>query len=190
MSTLTQAKEVRRNPIISSPVFGTWLFVFVELMFFMALFSSYFVLRRGRPSWDAAVELPVAATGFNTLILLLSGAAVALAYRQMNLNNKLNEARAWLLRGFILGTCFLAFQLFLMSKMYVAGLSMTSNIFGACYHLIVGSHAAHAFAGLIAMFALYRNLNRNLEKGVLKAFLIFWLLIVLVWPMFYAQIFF
>ena len=170
MSTVV---DLRRKNIISTPVFSTLLIVFVDLMFFAALISSYFVIKRGRPDFVTdAVLLPVQAAGFNVAVLVLSGVLLL---------------RKQLLQTIIFGSLFLIFQIFLCFKLMAAGLTMTSSIYGGCYYLFVGAHAFHVVFGLIAMMKHY--LAKTEDPDAFRAVQIFWLFVVGIWPVLYVQIY-
>lgn len=181
---------LRRAPVISNAVFATLLFVFVEIMFFSALISSFLVIRRGRVIWDIPenVHLPVLAGGFNTLVLLLSGLSLILATGALKGRKDEATARAHLSRAIFLGGLFAAFQCFWCFKLMNLGLTMGSSIFGACYFLLVGAHVVHVLMGVFAMVFLYRQ--NGLRLGSLRALQVFWLFIVGVWPVLYAQLYF
>ena len=149
----------RRKTIIPTPVFGMLIFVFVEIMFFSALFSSYFVIRRGREDWivPGAAHMPVLASGFNTLVLLLSCFFLFLPGRRN------------IIRAAALGTCFVGYQSYLGAKLVAAGMTMKSSFFGAFFFLIVGAHGLHALFGIAAMTSLLLGARRMIDLNVLKS---------------------
>jgi heme/copper-type cytochrome/quinol oxidase subunit 3 len=181
---------LRRAPLISNTVFATLLFVFVEIMFFSALISSFLVIRRGRVIWDIPenVHLPVLAGGFNTLVLLSSGLSLILATAALKSRKDPVTVRAHLLRAIFLAGLFAAFQCFWGVKLMHLGLTMESSIFGACYFLLVGAHGVHVLMGVFAMAFFYRQ--NKLELSSLQALQVFWLFVVGVWPILYAQLYF
>jgi heme/copper-type cytochrome/quinol oxidase subunit 3 len=182
----------RQRPLISSPVFATLLFVFVEIMFFSALVSSLVVIRKGRVVWDipANIHMPALAGGFNTLVLLLSGLSLVLAATALKARQNPDVVRGHLLRATLLAVLFVAFQAFWGVKLMNLGLTMESSIFGACYFLLIGAHGLHALIGIAAMVLLYFKSQKELKPSSLYALQIFWLFIVGIWPVLYAQLYF
>ena len=91
------------NVMIPDHVFGALVFVFVEIMFYSALLSSFFVMRRGRDSWgqNDAQALPVSSEGFSGLALALSVASILLALRSFS--QYPSHARNHLFRAFRFG---------------------------------------------------------------------------------------
>src|SRR6185437_12604853 len=98
-----------------APVFAVLLFLFVDVMFFAAFLSSYYVIKRGRTDWiPAAIHLPVWPVGFNTAVLLLSGAFMIAASRKTS----------HLVRSLILGVLFLIFQFSSAFRLIHSGLTL------------------------------------------------------------------
>src|SRR5690242_16508393 len=87
MSTVTVlpgAHPIRRQPAVPSVILGTIIFVLTETMYFSALVSSFMVIRShvfGDWTPPADIRLPVAATAFNTAVLIVSGVLMYLATR-------------------------------------------------------------------------------------------------------------
>ena len=183
---------VRRSPLISNAVFAVLLFVFVEIMFFAALISSFVVIRRGRVIWDIpeSIHLPVLASGFNTLVLFLSGLSLILAMLALKARKDSNVVHRYILRAAMLAGLFAAFQSFWGLKLMSLGLTMKSSIFGACYFLLVGAHGLHVLIGIAAMVILSFRSQKKIELSSLRALQIFWLFVVGVWPILYVQLYF
>jgi len=187
---------------ISSRVIGALVLVFVEIMFFSALLSSYFVIKKGREIWNTAgmVHLPVGAAGFNTLVLFGSGFFLFLAGKAFRTQNEFTLARAHLWRSIALGSCFLIFQTYLGLRLISAGLTLHSSVFGGCFFLILGAHALQVVFGALAMIKIASNLklfsklsteaNRISLADQFNGIQLFWLFVVGIWPVLYAEIFF
>ena len=182
----------RRQNIISNRVFAAMLFIFVEIMFFSALFSSYFVIRRGSDKWDlpGTLQSSIVSAGFNATVLLLSGLFLFLAARAVEKRQDIERARQHILRATVLGAGFVFFQIFMGLQLVSAGFTMKSSIFAACYFLLVGTHGLHALFGVFAMASFYFGMPKRLDLSALRAVLMFWLFVVGVWQVVYAQIYF
>jgi heme/copper-type cytochrome/quinol oxidase subunit 3 len=183
---------VRRAPPISNAVFAALLFVFVEIMFFAALISSFVVIRRGRVIWDIpeGIHLPVLAGGFNTLVLLFSGLFIVLATMASKARKDPSVVHGHILRAAVLAGLFIAFQAFWGMKLMHLGLTMESSIFGACYFLLIGAHGLHVLIGIAAMAVLHFQSQKKIELSSLRALQVFWLFVVGIWPVLYAQLYF
>lgn len=171
-----------RKPAISNLVFGMLLFVFVEVMFFVALLSAFVVVRASSGVWvpPGDVRLPVLTTAINTGILFLSGILLLGAGRGDVVRRHL------VLAAILCGTFFVTFQGFEWVQLIRFGMTMYSGIFSACFFLLVGAHAMHAWAGVLAMVWFYRS--ERIEE--LRALQIFWLFVVGIWPVLYGLVYF
>lgn len=182
---------------ISSRVVGVLVLVFVETMFFSALISTYFVIKKGRDIWNAAgtIQLPALATGFNTLILLASALFLLLSGRALKKHHDVKAAAAHLFRAIIFGGFFILFQIYLGVQLVQSGLTISSSVFGGCYYLLLGAHLSQAFLGTFFMIRLFSKINSgtqdtSLLRDYLNSLQIFWLFVVGIWPVIYAEIYF
>jgi heme/copper-type cytochrome/quinol oxidase subunit 3 len=67
---------------------------------------------------------------------------------------------------------------------------MTSSTHGGFFYLIVGLHAAHAIAAIIALVFMYVSLLRGtLRAPTFWAAQIFWYFVVAVWPILYYLVY-
>ncbi len=181
-----------RSKLIPDQLFGMLIFVFTEVMFFTALVSAFVVIKGSRANWEipAGVTLPVILTAYNTGVLLLSGIMLWLVGRAIRAGKSLGEIRSFLSYGIMFGTFFVAVQGYEWTQLLGYGLTMGSSIFGACFFLLIGSHALHALAGIGLMLYLYVRLGRTLALGDCQAVQVFWFFVVGVWPFLYALLYF
>lgn len=173
-------------------VFGMGLFVATEVMFFTALISSYVVIKAGTGNWvpPQGVRLPVAATALNTLVLLASGYFMFLGGKKLRAGLR-ERAAQMLLQSIFLGAFFVVFQGYEWVQLISLGMSMQSNIFAACFYLLIGSHGLHALLSVVAMFVCLNLLKRGrFSKDDYRALEMFWYFIVGVWPLLYGLVYF
>jgi heme/copper-type cytochrome/quinol oxidase subunit 3 len=191
--SLPQRDLTRPTSPIPSAVFGTLVFVGAELMFFMGLISAYLVIKAGVNNWvpPESVRLPVMATAFNTLVLLLSGLTLFVAGRQMKEEGPSPKVMRTYLVALLLGAFFVIFQGYEWVRLVSYGMTMTSSIFGACFFLLIGSHGVHALGALLAMAWFYRHLSQGkLTREGLMGIQVFWFFVVGIWPILYGLVYF
>lgn len=174
---------------IPSPVLGILIFVVSELMIFSALISTRVVIKASSGIFAPPqnVKLPVLVTGFNTAVLLFSGALmIAAGWKHGSERSKSLFAMA--IAG---GLFFLGVQGYEWSNLLKYGMTMTSGVFGATFFLIIGCHALHVIAAVIAMLWFFRlyALDRFGKEGML-ALQIYWSFVVLIWPVLYSLVYF
>jgi len=184
-----EALAVSRKPIISNAVLGTVIFVITEAMFFTALISAYLVIRAGAGlRWlpPSDVRLPVGATAINTIALLISGALMLLSVRLFAKDYA--KARWAFIGSMVLGMAFVIFQGKEWVGLISVGMTMVSGVFGACFFLLIGIHGLHAVSAIIAMG--YLGIKGVLQIEQLQAMTIYWLFIVIIWPLLYRLVYF
>ena len=66
---------------------------------------------------------------------------------------------------------------------------MHSSIFGACFYLLIGSHGLHALMGAVALL-YFANVFEKTQRGTIHALMIFWFLVVGIWPVLFGLVYF
>jgi cytochrome c oxidase subunit 3 len=149
---------------------GTIIWLSSELMFFAALFASYFTIRaQSADLWELKTELLTVpfATG-NTIILVLSSVTcqmgVFAAERgQVGRTGSLLKVAGWGLREwfvltYIMGAVFIGGQALEYAQLIEEGLTIPSDAYGTMFYLTTGFHGLHVTGGLVAfLFVLGRT---------------------------------
>ncbi len=190
MQATTQKVELGQGKRgIPSPVLGILIFVVGELMFFSALISTRIVIKASAGIFAPPenVKLPVLMTGFNTAVLILSGILlIAAGFKHGSERSKTLFALSIATGGFFVGVQ--GYEWFNLLKY---GMTMTSGIFGATFYLIIGCHALHAIGAIIAMVWYYAKYSKDqFGKDGMRALQIYWLFVVLIWPVLYRIVYF
>jgi cytochrome c oxidase subunit 3 len=149
---------------------GTIIWLSSELMFFAALFASYFTIRAQLPGlWADKTEMlnvPFATT--NTIILVLSSVTCQLGVFAAErgqvgrtgsvLNIKGWGLREWFILTFLMGAVFIGGQATEYASLIHEGLTIPSDAYGTMFYLTTGFHGIHVTGGLIAfLFVLGRT---------------------------------
>ena len=183
---------VRRGSLTDNAVFGMALAVFVEVMLFAGFISAFVIVRGATPAglWPPPDQprLPIATTAVNTAMLIASGVVLALAQRAFSRR----RAAALRLMGvaILLGGGFVIFQGVEWVRLLGRGLTLTSSQLGAFFYVIVGAHALHATAALVALAIFWRAMRAGrLSPAAFGAVQLFWYFVVLMWPVIYWQVY-
>ncbi len=166
------------------------LFVVTEVMFFAGLISAFIVTRAG-VVWPPPDQprLPVETTAMNTLLLLASGMMLYranIAFAEVDLG----RTQKFLTLAIGLGAFFVTFQGYEWARLISFGLTMRSSTYGSFFYLLIGAHALHAVAALVALS--YCSLlcgRRTITRSVFSASQIFWYFVVLLWPVLYVLVY-
>jgi heme/copper-type cytochrome/quinol oxidase subunit 3 len=183
----------RRRPFVDNASLGMALFVFTEVMLFAGLISAFIIVQSGAPAgnWPPPGQprLPIARTALNTVALLASGACLFVAGRRFRGPDPARAA-SWMGAALALGAFFVVFQGAEWVALLGQGLTLTSSQMGSFFYLIVGTHALHAVAAILALAAAWRALRAGrLTPTRLSAVAMFWYFVVLVWPVLYWKVY-
>ena len=141
---------------------GTIVWLSSELMFFAALFASYFTIRAVSPAlWaQETSRLDVPYASLNTTVLVLSSLTCQLGVfaaerGQVGRTAGIFKWRSWGLREwfvltYLMGAFFVAGQALEYTKLIEEGTTIPSSAYGSVFYLTTGFHGIHVTGGLIA----------------------------------------
>ncbi|MDR5866828.1 cytochrome c oxidase subunit 3 [Halomonas koreensis] len=163
-----------------------WVLILSELLVFAAFFALYAWQRAADPAlFDAAQrQLDPLTGGLNTLVLLTSGLAAALAVEAIAAGRR-RRARRWLGAALGLGAVFCAVKGVEYADKLGAGLTPETNLFFGFYYGLTAFHFAHVLFGM-ALLALvtWRLSTANVETAAA-----FWHLVDLIWVLLYPLLY-
>jgi heme/copper-type cytochrome/quinol oxidase subunit 3 len=188
---ITLTSPPRSQKIVSDGIMGIILLIATEAMFFAGLISAYIVNRSGFTTWPPTGQprLPVEITAVNTLILISSAVLLWLFKRKFTAGS----SQKLLLSAMLGGAVFICVQGSEWARLISFGLTTTSSLYGAFFYLIIGAHALHATAGLLALAWLYSGLRKNISPDEAKNKIIvcsmYWFFVVAIWPVLYTLVY-
>jgi cytochrome c oxidase subunit 3 len=149
---------------------GTIVWLSSELMFFAALFASYFTIRAVSPDlWKQNTDLlNVPFASVNTTILVLSSltcqmGVFAAERGQVGRTGGVFMVKGWGLREwfvltYLMGAVFIGGQAFEYVSLVHEGVTIPASSYGTMFYLTTGFHGLHVTGGLIAfLFVLGRT---------------------------------
>lgn len=181
----------RPTAVVQDGIVAILIFVATEIMFFAGLISAFLVVKSGA-AWPPPDQprLPVEATAFNTLVLFISGGMLWRANRAFAELRDAEPTKKLLSLAMGLGAVFVVFQGYEWTRLIEFGLTMQSSTYGAFFYLIVGAHALHAVAALIALGYCHLQLAQDeLTRATFSTTQIFWYFVVLLWPVLYTLVY-
>lgn len=182
----------RPEAIAHDGIAAMLMFVAAEVMLFAGFISAFVIVKAGAPLWPPIGQprLAVTATACNSLVLLASGVALYLADRAFTESGTVDRPRRLLGLAMALGAFFVVFQGYEWIRLIRFGLTMTSSTYGSFFYLIVGAHALHAVAALVALGWTTVRLRRgDLSLAVFRSTQVFWYFVVGVWPILYVLVY-
>ena len=185
---------------------GTIIWLSSELMFFAALFASYFTIRAVSPDlWAQETQLlNVPFSTANTIVLVLSSVTCQLgvfAAERGQVGRKgsvLNVGgwglREWFILTYIMGSVFIGGQALEYAELIHEGVTIPSSAYGTMFYLTTGFHGIHVTGGLIAfLFVLGRTYlaRRFTHEQAVTAIVVsyYWHFVDVVWIGLFATIY-
>ena len=145
---------------------GTIVWLASELMFFAALFASYFTIRAvSLDLWaQETAKLNVPFASVNTTILVLSSLTCQLGVfaaerGQVGRTGSVLQVKGWGLREwfvltYLMGAFFVAGQVTEYVALIHEGVTISASAYGSVFYLTTGFHGLHVTGGLIAFLLL------------------------------------
>jgi len=174
---------------------GTVVWLSSELMFFAGLFSMYLTLRGVNPEiWAEDTQLlnvPLAAA--NTTILVLSSVTCQIGVLAAERGDR-DRMRKWFMITFVMGSVFVAGQIFEYSQLLHEGLGFSGDVYGSAFFLTTGFHGLHVVGGLVAfLFVLARTYvaKRFTHQQATSAIVVsyYWHFVDIVWIALFSMIY-
>ncbi len=185
---------------------GTIIWLSSELMFFAALFASYFTIRSVAPDmWaenTALLNVPFASV--NTTILVLSSFTCQLGVfaaerGQVSRAGSLLQVgkyglREWFIVTYVMGAIFIGGQALEYAELIHHGVTIPKDGYGTMFYLTTGFHGIHVTGGLIAfLFVLGRTYvaKRFTHEQAVSAIVVsyYWHFVDVVWIGLFATIY-
>ncbi len=170
-----------------------WAFIGSECMLFGSLIITYLVYR-GRsvvgPYPEELLNIPFITV--TTFVLLMSSLMMVLALAAVQ-RNDMRQGKLWLLMTALLGLVFLGGQVYEFSHFVHEGLGLTTNLFGASFFLLTGTHGAHVAVGVIWLLTLFvlalggRLTSANAETVEIAG--LYWHFVDVVWIVLFTIIY-
>jgi len=185
---------------------GTIIWLSSELMFFAALFASYFTIRSvSSDLWSQNTEiLNVPFASVNTTILVASSLTCQLGVfaaerGQVGRSGGLLAFRKWGLREwfiltYVMGAIFIGGQALEYAELIHEGVTIPSSAYGTMFYLTTGFHGIHVTGGLIAfLLVLGRTYiaRRFTHEQAVSAIVVsyYWHFVDVVWVGLFATIY-
>ena len=153
---MTIAAATHRTSMgLDSRKMAFWAFIGSECLLFTSLISTYLVYK-GRsvvgPYPHEILNIPF--TSVSTFDLLMSSLMMVLALAAVQ-RGDLKWAKVWLVATALLGIFFLSGQVYEFTSFVREGLTLQTNLFGATFFVLTGTHGAHVTVGVVWLLTLW-----------------------------------
>ncbi|HEY6739403.1 MAG TPA: heme-copper oxidase subunit III [Actinopolymorphaceae bacterium] len=185
---------------------GTIVWLASDLLFFAALFASYFTLRTMAPDlWaQETAKLNLVFASINTTVLVLSSVTCQMGVfaaergqldRTGSILRPLSWGmREWFVLTYLMGAFFIGGQVYEYSELIHEGVTISSSAYGSIFYLATGFHGIHVTIGLIAfLLVLGRTFmaRRFTHEQAISAIAVsyYWHFVDVVWIGLFASVY-
>lgn len=131
--------------------FTLWVGIGSIVMMFAGLTSAY-IVKRNLANW-ISFDLPVTFF-YSTAVIIISSVTIMLS-RNYFKQGEMLKYRQWLTVTMVLGIIFVALQTLGFTQLWNNGITLTRNVSFSFLYIIVGLHALHVVAGIIALLVVF-----------------------------------
>jgi heme/copper-type cytochrome/quinol oxidase subunit 3 len=178
---------------LSNNKLAMWIFLGSECLLFGGLISTY-MLYRGRHSEnlgpDQVWDIPF--TSASSFVLLMSSLTMVLAVTAANRRDDRNT-NLWLTVTALLGSLFVAGQVYEFTAFYREGLGFTTSLFSSSFYTLTGFHGVHVSVGVIMLLATVGMILKNRIPGdkaeVVELVGLYWHFVDIVWILIFTLVY-
>ncbi|MEP6616912.1 MAG: cytochrome c oxidase subunit 3 [Ginsengibacter sp.] len=172
-------KEERKK--IHPHKFTLWVGIGSIVMMFAGLTSAY-IVKRNLANW-ITFDLPVI-FWYSTAVIIASSFTIFLSQNYFK-NGEMAKYRQWITITIILGVTFVAMQVLGFVQLWSRGITLTKNVSFSFLYVIVGLHAVHVVAGVIALLVMFLkafSIKRKLYSSLpIEMMSTYWHFVDLLW---------
>jgi heme/copper-type cytochrome/quinol oxidase subunit 3 len=178
---------------LSNNKLAMWLFLGSECLLFGGLISTY-MLYRGRHSAEGGPDQywDIPFTSASSFVLLMSSLTMVLAVTAAKRNDQRNT-KLWLTVTALLGSLFVAGQVYEFTVFYREGLGFTTSLFSSSFYTLTGFHGVHVTVGIIMLLATVGMLSKNRIPGdkaeTVEMVGLYWHFVDIVWILIFTLVY-
>lgn len=178
---------------LSNNKLAMWLFLGSECLLFGGLISTY-MLYRGRHTAnlgpDQVWDIPF--TSASSFVLLMSSLTMVLAVTAAKRHDD-RTTNVWLSVTALLGSLFVAGQVYEFTVFYREGLGFTTSLFSSSFYTLTGFHGVHVTVGVIMLLSVVGMIIRNRVTGdkaeVVELVGLYWHFVDIVWILIFTLVY-
>lgn len=201
---------------ISNMKLAMWLFLGSECLLFGALISTYLLskanfigeLLAGNPrvietmpdelvaefvaEGSVAPIFDIPFTSASSFILLMSSLTMVLAHKSV-LEANYKNSRIWLAATALLGSTFIAGQVYEFTVFFREGLTYDGNLFGSAFFTLTGFHGVHVTGGILMLATLlilsFRGKLHQDRAETVELVGLYWHFVDIVWVLIFTIVY-
>jgi len=201
---------------LSNMKLAMWLFLASECLLFGALISTYLLSKANfmaevlagnpkvlstmpaelieefreagsvEPMWD------IPFTSASSFILLMSSLTMVLAHKAVSEDDDL-QTKVWLAATALLGSTFIAGQVYEFTAFFREGLTYDGNLFGSSFFTLTGFHGVHVSGGILMLMSLlfvaFRGKLKSDRAETVELVGLYWHFVDIVWVLIFTIVY-
>jgi heme/copper-type cytochrome/quinol oxidase subunit 3 len=178
---------------LSGNKLAMWLFLGSECLLFGGLISTY-LLYRGRHTGESGPDQlwDIPFTSASSFVLLMSSLTMVLAVTSAKRGDDRNT-NLWLTVTALLGSLFVAGQVYEFTTFYNEGLGYTTSLFSSSFYTLTGFHGVHVSVGVVMLLAVVGMIVKNRVPGdkaeVVEMVGLYWHFVDIVWILIFTLVY-
>ncbi len=169
-----------------------WVFLGSECLFFGAMIATFLLYRNSTGDGPGPEIFDIPFTSASSFVLLMSSLTMVLAHDAFERGDS-RQARVWLGGTALLGSTFLAGQIFEFTEFIHEGLTLPTSPFASSFYMLTGFHGIHVAVGvmlLMAMFILSLNGRLYDDRGLnVELVGLYWHFVDIVWIVIFTVVY-
>ena len=143
---------------LSNEKLAMWVFLGSECLLFGGLISTFLLLRSrdvvDQVGPDVAELYDIPFTSVSSFVLLMSSLTMVLALAAAQRDDP-QRLRTWLVATALLGSTFVAGQVYEFTAFVREGFGFTTNLQSSAFYVLTGFHGVHVTIGIIMLMSLF-----------------------------------
>ena len=169
-----------------------WVFLGSECMLFGSMIATFLLYRNNTGEGPGSEIFNIPFTSASSFVLLMSSLTMVLAHNAFE-KRDVRNTRIWLGATALLGTTFLAGQIFEFTEFAHEGLTLSTSSFSSAFYMLTGFHGAHVAIGVLMLMAMfYLTLDGRLhdDRGLnVELVGLYWHFVDIVWIVIFTVVY-
>ena len=177
---------------ISNTKLAMWVFLGSDCLLFGALISTFLLYKGRATTFPNHHVFDIPFTSVSSFVLLMSSLTMALAVSSISRGDHRNT-RVWLMTTALLGSVFIAGQVYEFTSFYREGMGFTTNTFSSSFYTLTGFHGVHVTVGIIMLVSLFilslRGAIPQHRAETVEIVGLYWHFVDIVWIVIFAVVY-
>jgi len=178
---------------VSSEKLGMWVFLGSECLLFGGLISTYLLYKSTAAEGPAPHQLyDIPFTSVSSFVLLMSSMTMVLALSAIQRGDH-QRLRLWLVTTALLGSTFIAGQVYEFTSFVKEGMGYTTNTASSAFYTLTGFHGVHVSLGIVMLMSLFMmSLRGRLPQAraeVVEIVGLYWHFVDVVWIVIFTVVY-